>query len=135
MENFNSDKAGVMLSLRANIEKLGYEMQGSTWDRTDLSRMTMKWMPLPEFCEGYQFERVINDQDVWQIYLGKNKLEIVHAYKGNRKLMWSVPKGETASPPQPIMEFERLFYGEINNENELIKVMEQVGCPFARNGA
>lgn len=118
------------MSLRKSIESLGYQRQCSTWDRGDLSRMIMTWATKSEIAEDYQFERVINEQDVWQIYLGDKKLEIVHAYKGNRRIMWSTPVGETAPPPQPIMEFERLFLGVINNEVDLIRVMEQVDCPF-----
>jgi len=114
------------------LEVLGYNIQISSWDRENLSRMTLRYIPHPLFDSGFQTEMVINEQDVWQILVGESKIEIVHAYKGNRSfgvfdLSEASPKNHTDF--KPIMDFERLFLGSVADINELIKVMQQVGCP------
>jgi len=118
------------------LGELGYKMQFSTWSREDLSRMTTVWVPHPMFDSGFQVEMIINEQDVWQILIRESKVEIIHAYKGSRSfgiidMSEASPKNHTDF--KPIMEFERLFFGNIADVSELIKVMQQTGCPYISN--
>jgi hypothetical protein len=113
------------------LQKIGYKIQSSSWDRDDLSRMAITFAS-SELFNSIQLEYVINDQDVWQIILYKEKIEIVHAYKGNRSFGFIDFGNKTPSHEsfKPIMEFERVFLGKVNGEEELIKILQQTDCPF-----
>lgn len=107
-------------------------MQCSSWDREDLSRMTMVFVPHPLFGSGVQMELVVHDQDVWQLLIGETKLEIVHAFKGDRRVGYlDLEKSaeDNRKALKPIMDFVTVFNGCLGTADELITVLRQVGCP------
>ena len=113
------------------LESKGYVNQQSSWDREDASRHCMKIL-------GYSYrdshmEKVISEQDVWQISIS-NKVRIVHANRSSNKNFFFMDTSEKnqleEAKKYPIMEFDLYFLGTIANEEELVKVMQQVGCPL-----
>lgn len=113
-----------------DLGELGYKMQQSSWSREDLSRFTITFIPHPMFSNGFQMERVINEQDLWKILVGETKVEIIHAFKGNRSigtLDLNTPGG--IKDRKPIMEFERMFLGSVSSKEKLIEIMDMIECP------
>jgi hypothetical protein len=112
------------------LKSIGYENQVSSWDREDLSRMVIAYVPNPI---GQTLEFVVNDLDVYRIYLTVNKVTIVHAFKGDRSFgyMDFSNKEEKINKNKftPIMEFKPLFSGNITKVKELELILKLTGCP------
>lgn len=138
-----------LLHIEARKELLsrGFKVQVSSWDRTDLSRMALEYIPL--VFEGAQMEVVLGEYDVWQVTLGvvqnvepydpnhvyELQAYIVHAFKCEGQ--GGIYDFATTSPDVVskevhrghFMAFDRLFLGKVRSTKELLRVMEQVGCP------
>lgn len=114
-----------------DIESQDFVIQQSTWDRKSLKRTVIKYVPHPKFDSGAQFEKVINETLVWQIFWNAETgdMIIVKAHNDkNRRLVWSesVDKKEK-TPPQHFMEFDERFKGIIKNKSEYKRILKQVG--------
>jgi len=121
-----------MEEIHKTLLALGFNIQVSSWDREDLSRMTVPFVPLPLFDNAIQYEFVVGEQDVWQVIVGK-KVEIIHATKGNLSFGFidvSQPSKNLADTFKPLMSLDRLFYGTLLNGSDLITLLEWVGCPL-----
>ena len=114
-----------------DIESQDFVIQQSTWDRESLKRTVIKYVPHPKFDSGAQFEKVINETLVWQIFwnAAAGDMIIVKAHNDkNRRLVWSesVDKKEK-TPPQHFMEFDERFKGVIKNKSEFKRILRQTG--------
>jgi hypothetical protein len=120
-----------VIKLKELLESKGYVNQHSSWDREDASRLCIK--VLGSFFDSYHMEKVISEQDVWQISIA-SKVRIVHANRSSNMNFFFMDTSEKnkleEAKKYPIMEFDLYFLGTIANEEELIKVMQQVGCPL-----
>ena len=119
----------TMRSLEPFLEKLGYTQQMSSWDRGDLSRMTTIIVPCDLFEAGMwsrHFERVVNDQDVWIVILTDGYIRITHAYVDDNFEAWP------GAPHRRSMAFDPVFEGPLRSQEELVRVMDQLGCPYIK---
>jgi len=120
-----------VIKLKEMLESKGWVNQHSSWDREDATRFSI--VVLGNNYDSYHMEKVISEQDVWQISIA-SKVRIVHANRSSNKhfVFLDTTKDSKLEEAKkyPIMEFDLYFLGTIANEEELIKVMQQVGCPL-----
>lgn len=113
------------------VEELGFTLfQTSSWSREDLSRMSMIVVPHTLFGQGFSAELVIGEQDVWQLFIGEeDKVQIVHATISDSSIGFlDLEKGITDK--RKMMQFNTVFAGKIKSDDDLVKVLELVECPF-----
>ena len=114
-----------------DIESQDFVIQQSTWDRESLKRTVIKYVPHPKFDSGAQFEKVINETLVWQIFWNAETGDMIIVKAHNerkRRLMWSEPKDKKEKPPTTyFMEFDERFKGVIKNKSEFKRILQQTG--------
>ena len=120
-----------------DIESFDFTMQSSTWDRKSLERMVIKYVPHPKFESGCQFEKVINETLVWQVFWNREtgRVVIVKAHnERKRRLTWSEPKdAKDKTPDQYFMEFDEVFKGLVLNKSEFGRILRQTGVISNQN--
>ena len=114
-----------------DIKGQDFIIQHSSWDRESLKRTVIKYVPHPEFDSGAQFEKVINDTFVWQIFWNAETGDMIIVKAHNerkRRLVWSEPKDKKEkTPPKYFMEFDERFKGIIKNKSEFKRILRQTG--------
>lgn len=116
---------------KEDIESQSFVIQHSMWDRESLKRTMIKYVPHPKFDSGAQFEKVINETLVWQIFWNAETghMIIVKAHnERKRRLTWSQPVDiEEKNPDEYFMEFDEVFKGRIRNISEFKRILRQTG--------